>query len=136
MRVFFDTNILVSAFATRGLCADLFEIVLLEHELILGGNVLRELSKALRQKIKLPQRDCAAIVAFVTDQAAEIVERCQPIRVDVDDDDAIVLGEAVGGQANVFVTGDAHILALGHLEELRIISPRAFWEMLQAQKSP
>jgi predicted nucleic acid-binding protein len=130
LTVFFDTNVLVSAFATRGLCADLFEVVLLEHELIVGGNVLRELSKGLRQKIKLPQRDCAAIVAFVTDQAAEIVERCQPIRAAVDDDDAIVLGEAAGG-AHVFVTGDAKVLGLGHFEELQIISPRAFWEMLQ-----
>ena len=136
MRVFFDTNVLVSAFATRGLCADLFEIVLLEHELILGGNVLRELSKALRQKIKLLQRDCAAIVAFITDQAAEIVERSQPISAAVDNDDVIVLGEAVDGHANVFVTGDAHVLALRHLEGLRIISPRAFWEMLQVHQSP
>jgi len=131
LRVFFDTNVFVSAFATRGLCADLFEVVLLEHELILGGNVLRELSKALRQKIKLPQRDCAAIVAFITDQAAQIVERSQPIAAAVDDDDAIVLGEAIGGHAHVFVTGDARVLALGHFEELQIISPRAFWEMLQ-----
>jgi putative PIN family toxin of toxin-antitoxin system len=135
LRVFFDTNVLVSAFATRGLCADLFEIVLLEHELVVGDNVVHELSKALRQKIKLPQRDCAAIVTFITDQAAEVVARSQPIPAAVDDDDAIVLGEAVGGHAHVFVTGDARILALGQLEELRIISPRAFWEMLQAQKS-
>jgi predicted nucleic acid-binding protein len=58
----------------------------------------------------------------------------QPISAAVDNDDAIVPGEAVGGHANVFVTGDAHVLALRHLEEFRIISPRAFWEMLQVQK--
>jgi hypothetical protein len=34
LRVFLDTNVLVSAFATRGLCADLLELVLLQHELI------------------------------------------------------------------------------------------------------
>jgi uncharacterized protein len=130
LRVFFDTNVLVSAFATRGLCADLFEVVLLEHELILGDNVLRELSKALRQKIKLPQEDCGAIVAFISDQAVQIADRSQPIAAAVDDD-AVVLGEAIGGHAHVFVTGDARLLALGHLEELRIISPRAFWETLQ-----
>lgn len=47
MRVFLDTNVLVSAFASRGLCADLFELVLVEHDLVLGRTVLRELNKAL-----------------------------------------------------------------------------------------
>jgi hypothetical protein len=54
--VFLDTNVLVSAFASRGLCADLFELVLLEHDLVLGRNVLRELSKALRGKRCATQR--------------------------------------------------------------------------------
>ena len=31
MRVFFDTNVLVSAFLARGLCADLLRLVLTEH---------------------------------------------------------------------------------------------------------
>jgi predicted nucleic acid-binding protein len=34
VRVFLDTNVLVSAFAARGLCADTLELVLLEHELV------------------------------------------------------------------------------------------------------
>jgi uncharacterized protein len=40
VRVFLDTNVLVSAFATRGLCADLLELVLLEHDLVLGRWVI------------------------------------------------------------------------------------------------
>jgi len=131
LRVFLDTNVLVSAFAARGLCADLLEIVLLEHELILGNSVLRELSKALQQKVKLPPRDCAAIVAFLTDEAAEFVESSHPIAASVDEDDAIVLGDAVGGHSNVFVTGDARVLALRNHGELQIVSPRNFWEILQ-----
>jgi hypothetical protein len=55
VRIFFDTNVLVSAFATRGLCADLFCHVLLEHELIVGEVVLVELRRALRDRIKLPR---------------------------------------------------------------------------------
>lgn len=131
MRVFLDTNVLVSAFAARGLCAELLEIVLLEHELILGKSVLSELSRALRHKVKLPPRDCAAIVAFLADEATEIVESSRPVTAPVDDDDAIVLGDAAMGHANVFVTGDAKVLALTHHEAIQIVSPRSFWEMLQ-----
>jgi predicted nucleic acid-binding protein len=40
VRVFLDTNVLISAFATRGLCAELFRSVIAEHELVLGEVVL------------------------------------------------------------------------------------------------
>jgi putative PIN family toxin of toxin-antitoxin system len=136
LRVFLDTNVLVSAFASRGLCAELFELVLLEYDLILGRSVLQELSKALRQKVKLPARDIAAIITFLEDEASQLVESSDPADIAVDRDDAIVLGDAIGGHAEVFVTGDGEILGLGRHGDLRIVSPRAFWQLLQAEKSP
>ena len=54
VRVALDTNVLVSAVATRGLCADLFNLVLAEHELIVGETVLTELKRILREKIRVP----------------------------------------------------------------------------------
>ena len=132
MRVFLDTNVLVSAFAARGLCADLFELVLLQHELVLGRSVLRELQKALRQKVKLPARDVTAIAAFVADQAAWVSQSVRSASAAVDADDAIVLGDAVDGHADIFITGDAKLLALRRIGDLRIVSPRSFWDMLQA----
>ena len=48
--VFLDTNVVVSAVATRGLCADLFHVVLAEHELVLGETVLTELRPVLRRR--------------------------------------------------------------------------------------
>ena len=134
MRVFLDTNVLVSAFAARGLCSDLFELILLQHELVISQSVLRELEKALRQKVKLPARDSAAIIDFLTDQAGQLSESSRPVPVAVDADDAIVLADAVGGHAEVFITGDAKVLGLDRIEDLKIVSPRAFWQMLQVEK--
>ena len=137
MRVFLDTNVLVSAFAARGLCAELFELVLLEHDLILGRSVLQELSKALQQKVKLPTRDMVAIITFLEDEASQLVESSDPAAdAAIDRDDAIVLGDGIGGHAEVFVTGDGKILGLGRHGDLRIVSPRGLWELLQAEKSP
>ena len=136
MRVFLDTNVLVAAFAARGLCAELFELVLLEHELIFGPSVLRELSKALQRKLKLPARDATAITAFLADEASQLMESSDPAAAAVDPDDAIVLGDALGGQAEVFVTGDAKILGMAQHGDMRIVSPRGFWELLQVEKSP
>ena len=132
MRVFLDTNVLVSAFATRGLCADLFELVLFEHDMIVGRNVLRELTKALRQKVKLPPREVDGIVEFVSGEATQLVESSRAISESVDADDAIILGEALAGNAAVFVTGDSLVLKLGAVERMRIVSPRTFWELLQS----
>lgn len=134
MRVFLDTNVLVSAFAARGLCADLFELVLLEHDLTVGRNVLRELAKALRVKVKLPAPLAAEIIDLVSSEAARIVDEVAAIDVKVDPDDALVLGEALAGQVDVFVTGDAALLRLGAIGSLEIASPRRFWEILKAHR--
>lgn len=134
MRVFLDTNVLVSAFAARGLCADLLELVLLEHDLVVGGNVMRELSKALREKVKLPAARTSEIMEFVTGEAAAVVSEVSPTEVEVDADDALVLGEALAARAEFFVTGDAALLKFDAIATMRIASPRRFWETLQGQK--
>jgi len=78
VRVFLDTNVLVSAFASRGICADLLELILLEHDLVVGQDVLRELRKALRAKVKLRVARSAKIVEFVAGEAAAVIEGAQP----------------------------------------------------------
>ncbi|MGH7419878.1 MAG: PIN domain-containing protein, partial [Candidatus Rokuibacteriota bacterium] len=54
MKVFFDTNVLISAFTTRGLSADLLRIVLAEHELLTGEVNLTEFRRVLRQRFRVP----------------------------------------------------------------------------------
>jgi putative PIN family toxin of toxin-antitoxin system len=132
VRVFLDTNVLVSAFASRGLCAEVLELVLQDHDLILGRNVLRELDKALRQKVKLSATRSAEIVDFIGNEATQVVDGAQPAMASVDAADALVLGEALAGKAGAFVTGDAALLRLTAVGALAIVSPRRFWEILRA----
>jgi putative PIN family toxin of toxin-antitoxin system len=132
VRVFLDTNVLVSAFASRGLCAEVLELVLLDHDLILGRNVLRELDKALREKVKLPVARSAEIVDFVSGEATQVIDKVDAATVNVDAADALVLGEAIAGQAELFVTGDTALQRLAVVGALKIVSPRQFWEVLRA----
>jgi putative PIN family toxin of toxin-antitoxin system len=132
VRVFLDTNVLVSAFASRGLCAEVLELVLLDHDFILGRNVVREFEKALREKVKLPVARSTEIIDFVSSEAAHIVDNAESASVKVDAADALVLGEALAGHANLFVTGDAALLRLAAIGALKIVSPRQFWEVLRA----
>jgi predicted nucleic acid-binding protein len=133
VRIFLGTNVLVSAFASRGIGAVLFELVLLEHELIVGRNLLRELGKVLREKIKLPGARAAELIDFVAGEAAIVVEKAEPVAAKVDADDALVLGEASLGRADMFVTGDAALARRGTVHGLRIVSPRQFWEALHGK---
>ena len=136
MRVFLDTNVLVSAFAARGLSADLFELVAVEHALVTGGRVLQELEKALRTKLKLPPSRCAEVIQFVANEAAALIKETLaiPADADVDLEDRLVLGEALAGKADVFVTGDAALVELKSVMSMRIVTPRQLWELLRSDE--
>ncbi len=131
MRVFLDTNVLVSAFATRGLCADVMRQVLAEHELVIGEVVLRELRKALRVKLKLPPATVTAIEELLRE--SEVIPRPRtPSELEVrDPDDRWVLASAIAGRADVLVTGDRDLLEVAAQSPVRIIDPRGFWTLLR-----
>lgn len=131
MRVVFDTNVLVSAIGTRGLCADLMRLVLRDHEVIVGEQVLLELRRNLSKKLRLPNEVIERYDAFLREQAV-IVPHAQ--RADVkglDAGDAQVLADAVAGAAGVLATGDRELLTLGPRAPSRILSPRQVWELLR-----
>jgi putative PIN family toxin of toxin-antitoxin system len=130
VRVFLDTNVLVAAFATRGLCADLMRTVLAEHQLITGDVVLDELTEVLTQRIKLPGDTVNDILALLRDQ--EVVPKPpKPSDVPVrDPDDRWILASAIAGRADVLVTGDRDLLAVADAAPLPILDPRGFWSRL------
>lgn len=128
MRVFLDTNVLASALATRGLCADLFESVLAEHDLLTSTAVLGELERILASKFRLPADLVRSYLELIDGAAERIVETIELPRPAPDPDDAPILAAALAGQAGCFVTGDKALLELGEIAGLPILSPRQFWE--------
>ncbi len=131
MRVFLDTNVLVSAFATRGLCADVLRHALVEHDLLVAEVVLGELRRVLKSRIRLPASIVADIERFLREY--EVIPKPQkPPAIKLrDPDDAWVLASALAGQADVLVTGDRDLLSLAGDVSLRIVDPRGFWTLLR-----
>ena len=78
MRVFLDTNVLVSAFTTRGICADVVTVVVAEHQLVLGESVLAELTRVLSDKMKVPAPTIEEAESFLRQQAAVVSHRTEP----------------------------------------------------------
>lgn len=133
MRVFLDTNVLVSAVATRGLCYDVLRIVLARHQLVVGGTVLEEVGRVLREKMGVSPDIVAALGELLRHEAV-IAAVVPTLGIEVRDaDDIRVLEEAVAGQASTLVTGDADLLAVAAKAPLRILTPRQFWELLREE---
>ena len=136
MRVSLDTNVLVSATATRGICADVLQLILAEHQLVLGETVLGELRRVLVEKFLVPQ-DLALETEQFLRREAVIVTTAPALGIQVrDKDDVAVLEEAVAGEAAVLVTGDADLLDAARLAPLNILTPRSFWDNLRSGELP
>jgi putative PIN family toxin of toxin-antitoxin system len=133
VRVFLDTNVLVSAAATRGLCADVLREVLTSHELLISAQVISELKRVLRTKLGVAQELVDDFV-WLIQQDTVLARPAQLPKVEMEDqDDLFILSAAISGTADVLVTGDKELQDIGEIANLVILSPRQFWEKLKAQ---
>lgn len=127
MRVFLDTNVLASAIATRGLCAELFEGVLAEHDLLTCQAVLAELARILAAKFHMPTELVEASIQLIED-SAELITQSVVLTIPIPDpDDVTILAAARPGGAACFVTGDKALLELGEVDTMPILSLRQYW---------
>lgn len=130
MRVVFDSNVLVSAFAGRGLCAELWDVCIGSHKVVTGRRILDEVRKAFVVKMKMPKNKADLFTEYIRDQT----ERVEPVTLaDVtcrDPSDVGIIGIAVAGDVEAIVTGDGDLQILGSYRGISIISPRQLWERI------
>jgi putative PIN family toxin of toxin-antitoxin system len=131
VKVVLDTNVLLAAFATRGLCEAVFAACLASHEIVLSEHILGELHRHLRGKFKVPPRQVDAILAFLRDNATVVTPAKVPANACRDRSDLAVLGTALAAGADCLVTGDRDLLDLKTFHGIPILSPRAFHDRLR-----
>ncbi len=127
MKLVLDTNVLFSAFATRGLSHAVFEYCLTQHEIVVSERILDELAEHLEAKIKLPRERIDEIRTFLREFCAIAEPDALPEPVCRDPDDDHVLGLATAGVAGCVVTGDQDLLVLKEYRSIPILTPREFW---------
>lgn len=131
MRLVLDSNVVIAAFATRGLCQALFEYCLENHDVILCEEILGEVRAALLGKIKVPEEVVGQIESYLRNSA----ELVRPVIVDIPDlkdrSDLPILGAAVSSGADYLITGDGELQALLKVVDTSIESPRTFWEKMK-----
>ena len=132
MRVFLDTNVLASAVATRGICADILQTALSEHEVVVSEQVLTELRRTLKEKFRTSDELADETDEFLR-REAQVVGEAPKLEIAVrDKDDVSIVEQAVAGAADVLVTGDKDLIEMGEDRPIRILTPRGFWDLLRS----
>jgi putative PIN family toxin of toxin-antitoxin system len=131
VRVFLDTNVLVSAYTARGICADLLRHILAEHELLTGDVNIVELRHVLRDRFHASPELIAAIESELRDEHI-VPKPAKPSPLLIrDPDDRWVLASAIEGHADLLVTGDQDLLVIADRTPLAIVDPRGCWDRLR-----
>lgn len=134
MRIVIDSNVIIAAFAVRGLCHALFEYCLDSHDVVLCETILKEVKKNLERKVRVPSSVAGEIDAYL--RVSAYMENPIPLDSNVfsEKSDLQVLGVAAASGCSHIITGDKALPALKKFGGIDIVSPRAFWE--SSKKKP
>lgn len=126
MRVLLDTNVLIAAFITRGVCSDVFDHCIRHHELVISEFILDEFQKNMILKFRYRKEE--------TDEAIELlrskIKLVRPVIIEKkicrDTNDIPILGTAIAGNVNCIITGDKDLLSIKRFRSIDIVSPAEF----------
>jgi putative PIN family toxin of toxin-antitoxin system len=130
MKIVLDANVVVAAFAARGLCESLFELCLGSHEILLSEPLLDEIRRNLTKKVKLQRQTAVGIERLLRENGSLLEPAAVAADACRDADDLHVLGLAKTGKADYLVTGDDDLLVLNRFGRCRIVTPRQFWSLM------
>jgi putative PIN family toxin of toxin-antitoxin system len=130
MKVFLDTNVLLSAIISNGLCADLLKALKNTQPDVFDRTtcftcqrVLLELKEHLPTKFKWSALETEAAITAFSDEytLAPPAYTTVPCK---DADDGWILADAQLAGCDYFITGDKEVLALYSVGSMRICTPR------------
>ena len=128
MKAVFDTNVLIAAFLTEGICSGLLIRARKQaFNLVLCDDIIREFEGILIKKFKLTSTDISEISTIVSEAASEILHKLGPIpNICRDPNDDMIIACAIDATADYIVTGDEDLLILKRYKDIVIINPRNF----------
>jgi putative PIN family toxin of toxin-antitoxin system len=129
MRVILDTNVILAAFASRGLANAVFELCLEKHEIIISEHILSEVQRNLQKKLKMPEEKIQRIIQYLGEFCTITAYKRLDKMVCRDPDDVKILGLSEVAKPDYIITGDMDLLALKEFNSIPIITPREFWEV-------
>jgi len=124
----FDTNVLIAAIITEGICSKLLHRARAEEfSLISCPFIMKELQHVLSKKFRLPNEDIDVAKEPIREAIYQVIEQNLKItNVCRDAADDNIIACAVSAKADYLVTGDADLLVIGSYQGIKIVTPRDF----------
>jgi putative PIN family toxin of toxin-antitoxin system len=128
VKAVFDTNVLIAAFLTEGICA---KLVVRAHrrdfDLILCDGILQEFKRVLKKKFAASPHETSEALTILSAAAQDILGQTDSITpICRDSDDDLILAFAKDAVADYIVTGDEDLLIMKNYKRIRIVNPREF----------
>lgn len=131
MKIVLDSNVIVAAYAGRGLCNSLFELWLDRHSIIISDFILDEVRRTLNTKLKMPLKNVRIIIDYLKEIC--ILSGYEKLTESVcrDKNDNEIIALAIKNSAEYLISGDNDLLILKKYKNVRIVSPRDFWKIVK-----
>jgi putative PIN family toxin of toxin-antitoxin system len=127
VKVVFDTNIFISAFAIPGSLAEKAMLKIIEGVdiLVISKEIISEVLSVLSLKFSR-DREGLSHVAVILSELGELAKPTQKISIFKDDPDNRILECALHGKADAIITGDKEMLRLREYSGIKIISLKEY----------
>jgi putative PIN family toxin of toxin-antitoxin system len=126
MRVLLDTNVLIAAIITPGVCSEIPEHCLRRHWLVTSEFVLNEFRKHLVRRFRYSPLEAEEAIELLRSKMEIVTPVALQSAVCRDPDDDVVLGTAAAGGVACIVTGDKDLLVLKRFGAVDTVSPSEF----------
>jgi putative PIN family toxin of toxin-antitoxin system len=125
-----DSSVLIAAYISRaGMCAQLLEDIFMRHQLVTSEYIVNEVVRKLTEKFRFEPAAVSRVNESILTAAECIYPAALPTDSCRDPEDIPVLGTAVAGTAEIFITVDKNLLALQRFMEIPIVRPSEFWKL-------
>ncbi len=126
MKIVLDTNVLLAAYASQGLCAEILEWCLRKHVLVFSPFILAEFKDKLTGKFHFPVHQAKQLIIDLKKECVLVDDRPLHVPHLRDKTDAPIVAAALAANADIIVSGDKDLLDLGAYRYIKILSPRQF----------
>jgi putative PIN family toxin of toxin-antitoxin system len=128
LRVLFDTNVLIAAFISEGVCAKLMRRARKrQFSLISSRVILEEFQDVLIRKFSATRKESQEALQVIMEAVEAVTQSEQAVTgVCRDPEDDRILGCASAGEADYLGAGDEGLLVMKQFKAIRIVTPREF----------
>ena len=127
MKAVFDTNVLVAAFVTEGVCAKLLGRARRKQlNLMISPFILKEFQNVLLKKFSASKEQIRTAAKLISEVAQTVSHVSMVSGICRDPDDDQILSCALSAEVDYLVTGDSDLLQLKEFHGIKILTPAAF----------